>query len=108
MVLKKKIDLLVSSGKIEWKKHALQRMFERVISRDEVKQAVLDGKIIEKYKDDYPFPSFLIACVDRDKPIHVVVSYDEKVDICYIITTYEPDTKYFLKDLITRRKDETN
>jgi len=54
MVLKKKIDLLVSNGKIEWKKHALQRMFERSILRDEVKQAILDGKIIEKYEDDYP------------------------------------------------------
>jgi len=108
MELKTKIEMLVSSGQIEWKKHTLQRMLERDISRDAVKQAILDGKIIEEYKNDYPFPSCLIACVDNKKPLHVVVSYDEEKDICYIITTYVPDTKYFLDDLITRRKDETN
>ena len=83
-------------------------MFERSILRDDVKQAILDGKVIEKYEDDYPYPSFLIARIDSDNPIHVVVSYDKEIDICYIITTYKPDTKYFLEDLTTRRKDETN
>ena len=95
MELKKKIDLLVSSAKVEWKKHALQRMFERSITRDEVKQAILNGKIIEEYEDDYPFPSFLVVCVSIDKPIHVVISYDEKAGICFVITTYEPDSRYF-------------
>ncbi len=41
MELKTKIDSLVVDGKVEWKKHALQRIFERSISRDKVKQAIL-------------------------------------------------------------------
>jgi hypothetical protein len=106
MELKTKIDLLVLDSKVEWKKHALQRIFERSISRDEVKKAILDGMIIESYLDDYPFPSFLIAHINMDKSLHVLVSYDEYSQICYIITAYEPDTKYFKTDLITRKNDE--
>lgn len=34
--------------KISWQKHALQRMFERSISTDEVKFALKNGEIIEK------------------------------------------------------------
>ncbi len=107
MELKKKVDLLVDSDKVEWKKHVLQRIFERSISRSEVKKAIVDGMIIESYLEDYPIPSFLIAHVHMPKPLHVVVAYDEYSQICYIITAYEPDTKYFLRDLITRRNNET-
>jgi TusA-related sulfurtransferase len=106
MGIKRRIVQLVESGKIEWKKHALQRMFERAISRAEVKQAIKYGEIIEVYKEDYPFPSFLIASINSDNPLHVVVSYDEEAEICYVITAYVPNTTYFLDDLVTRRKDE--
>ena len=105
MEIKEKIALLTKDGKLEWKKHALQRIFEREITRDEVKQAILNGKIIEDYSDDYPYPSVLIAYVDKNKPMHVLVAYDESAEISYIITAYKPDTKYFEADLITRKKD---
>ncbi len=108
MEIKDKIDLLIKNGKVEWKKHALQRIFEREITRDEVKQAILNGKIIEDYSDDYPFPSVLIAYIDKSKQLHVLVAYDEITQICYIITAYTPDERHFEVDLITRRKDETN
>ena len=62
------------------------------------------GKIIEQYDDDYPFPSFLIAYISEKRPLHVLVSYDEESHICYIITAYEPDARYFESDMITRRK----
>ena len=98
----KYIQSSVVEGNIEWLKHSLQRMMERDITRKEVKTAILKGSVIEVYSDDRPYPSILIAWID-DKPLHVVVSYDEVEDICYIITAYIPDEKYFEKDLITRR-----
>ena len=106
MEVKEKIDVLVESGQIEWKKHALQRMFERAISRAEVKKTIVNGEVIEVYEEDYPFPSFLIANINSEKPLHVVLSYDERMQMCYIITAYEPDTRYFLDDLMTRRENE--
>ena len=45
------------NGKVVWQKHALQRMMERDIARDEVKQAILTGVVIENYSNDMPFPS---------------------------------------------------
>ena len=89
-------------GNIEWLKHSLQRMMERDITRQEVKTAILKGSVIEVYSADRPYPSILMAWID-DKPMHVVVSYDEVENLCYIITAYVPNEKYFEKDLITRR-----
>jgi len=98
----KDLQKAVLEGRIEWLKHSLQRMFERDISRREVTTAILQGIVIEEYSADQPYPSVLIAWV-YDRPLHVVVSYDESEAICYIITAYIPDKKYFEDDLVTRR-----
>jgi hypothetical protein len=91
---------------ILWKKHALQRMLERSISRSEVKNAIIYGKIIEEYHDDFPHPSHLIAYIETQKPLHVVFSINTKDNELFIITAYEPDLKHFEKDYITRRAYE--
>ncbi len=106
MEIKEKIDGLIAKSRLEWKKHALQRILERGISRDETKEAIVRGKIIEAYVDDYPYPSFLIGYVDTDTPLHILVAIDETHEICYIITVYKPSIKYFESDLITRKNDE--
>lgn len=94
----------MSSGSISWQKHALQRMMERKISRMDVKHAIINGDVIESYTGDRPFPSVLIAHVNRGEPLHVVASFDEENKICYVITAYVPDGKYFEDDFMTRRK----
>jgi hypothetical protein len=101
-----KIKKSVRSSNTLWQKHALQRMYERNISRTEVKQTILDGYVIENYSDDYPFPSVLIACITNSKPLHVVVAFDESSLISYIITAYIPDDKHFEQDLITRIEND--
>jgi len=40
--------------------HALQRMFERGISTDEVRAVVDSGETIVEYPDDRPYPSQLM------------------------------------------------
>jgi hypothetical protein len=81
-------------------------MFERNISRSEVKEAILEGIVVENYSNDYPFPSVLVAFIMKSKPLHVVISYDENSLKCYVITAYIPDTKHFNDDLVTRRENE--
>ena len=85
-----------------WKKHALQRMMERAISRQSVKEAVLYGAIIEQYPNDYPIPSLLIAA-PIPTPLHVVLAWNADTSECHIITAYPPDITHFESDLITRR-----
>ena len=39
----------VKGGQIEWKRHALERMIERVVSRTQVLEVLVKGDIIEEY-----------------------------------------------------------
>jgi len=95
----------INIGNIEWRHHALERMLQRGISRNEVKLTVRDGEIIEKYDEDMPFPSALFFHFST-KTIHVVASFDNEIQKIYIITAYIPDIKHFDKDLKIRIKNE--
>ncbi len=103
---KKKIIQALDAGHIEWRKHALERMLERNISRAEVKIALKEGEIIEHYKTDTPFESALFFYADL-QAIHVVASLDETTQAIYVITAYRPSLAHFKEDLKTRRKNET-
>jgi len=40
--------------------HALQRMFERGVTQEDVRHVLATGETIERYPDDQPYPSRLI------------------------------------------------
>ena len=92
----------IQSGRVLWKKHTLERMMERQISRTQVLHALTQGQIIENYPNDYPIPSFLFL-VREPEPLHVVVAYDAQTLQCHIITAYHPDLRHFETDFVTRR-----
>jgi len=95
---------VVSNGMIVWRKHALERMLQRNITRNEVKKALLFGEIIEVYSDDKPFESALFLHVNS-KPLHVVASLDKNTNVVYAITAYRPDNENFENDFKTRRRN---
>ncbi|MDZ7720014.1 MAG: DUF4258 domain-containing protein [Balneolaceae bacterium] len=102
--MKKFISNAALQGRIIWKRHALQRMMERNISRSDVKKVLINGKIIEHYSTDHPFPSVLMFdYLKNDEPLHVVAALDKQADRCYIITAYKPDLRHFKEDFKTRR-----
>lgn len=89
-------------SKIKWYKHALERMHERDISREDVKNCIMNGEIIEDYPDDFPHPSCLVfGYAVNNIVIHVVVGCDNKN--IGIITAYIPNTEKFESDLKTRK-----
>ncbi|HAO21005.1 MAG TPA: hypothetical protein DCQ37_11375 [Desulfobacteraceae bacterium] len=92
----------VRDMRLVWNKHILERMMKRGVSREEVKQAILYGEIIEEYPNDYPFPSCLIL-YNHLRPLHIVAAYSEENRNAYIITAYIPDSDHFESDLKTRR-----
>lgn len=94
----------IQNGSIEWQKHALERMFEREISRDMVKQVLISGEIIEGYSEQRPYPGALFLGWVHGKPLHVVTALDEFNNFCFIITAYRPDLEHFEADFKTRRK----
>ncbi len=96
------IKSFVSSNKIKWSTHCLERMQERDISRADVKKCISTGEIIEDYPEDYPHPSCLIfGYSEADRVLHVVVGMDN--ECIYIITVYVPNREKFEDDLKTRR-----
>jgi len=101
------IELLkkcVSTNSIEWRKHVFERMLERDISRNDVKEVLLYGELINNYPKDKPFPSALFFKLVNSRPLHVVAAVDSNKEKLFIITAYEPSLEIFKKDFKTRRK----
>ena len=68
------IQSCVNKKQIKWTEHCATRMFERNISKIDVINTILNGKIIEYYENDYPFPSCLILGLDNGNVmLHVCV-----------------------------------
>lgn len=94
-ILKKKID---------WTKHCLNRLQQRNIKILEVKTAINNGKIIEYYYEDFPYPSCLILGFNLNKKLlHVVCGMSE--DTIHMITAYYPDSTKWKEDFKTRRSE---
>ena len=89
---------------IYWTKHCLNRKNQRDILISDVKKAIITGKIIEYYYDDYPYPSCLISGKDlSERKIHIVCGLNNKT--VYMITAYHPDSKEWKEDMKIRRKE---
>ena len=99
-----KLRECIKSGEYEWRQHTLNRIIERKIPLKSVIEVVIEGEVIEDYTEDKPFPSCLMLRLIEGKPIHVVVSLDEKENTAYIITAYTATLDKFEPDYKTRRK----
>lgn len=81
----------MSGESLVFRVHAIQRMFEREIGKEDVRQALVTGKTIETYPDDKPYPSRLVLGWSGSRPIHVVVADHPARHETIVITVYEPD-----------------
>ncbi len=82
--------------------HALERMFERSVSVQEVRFVVETGKTIEDYPNDLPYPSRLMIGWIDERPLHVVAAAGEGETI--VITVYQPDPRVWEDDFEKRRR----
>lgn len=91
----KQIQDCFESEKVLYTKHARDEMETEKfgqIKEKEVFEAVLNGKIIETYPEDEPYPSCLIfGRTSNGRPLHIVCAYANDVDTAIIITAYQPD-----------------
>ena len=88
---------------IIFKDHAVLRMFERGISKNEIIEIIETGETIEEYKEDYPYPSSLMFKIIGGKPVHIVVADNKSENQKIIVTVYIPDTTNFESDFKTRK-----
>lgn len=91
------IGKCVSENKVDWTKHCLNKLQQRNIKIAEVKIAINNGRIIEYYYDDYPYPSCLIfGYTTNNRIIHVVCGISD--DFVHMITAYYPDSIKWKED----------
>ena len=82
--------------------HALQRMFRRRISVQDVRDVVLGGEMLETYPDGLPYPSRLVLGWRGNQPLHVVVADNQADGEIVVITAYEPDPDRWERDFRRR------
>ena len=103
-----KIDTIrgyLEKKKVDWTKHCLNRLSQRNISIADVKNAIKNGRIIEYYKNDYPYPSCLILGISiNSRLLHIVCGMSH--NLLHMITAYYPDSNEWEEDMKTRRKKE--
>ena len=90
--------------KLVFRLHALQRMFQRDISNDDVKRTIESGEVIENYPNDEPYPSRLTLGFVDDRPIHVVFAENSEENEIIVITVYEPNPTKWEQDFKRRIK----
>lgn len=88
---------------INFSGHAVERMFEKRITKNDVVEVIATGEIIAEYPDDRPFPSYLMLGFKNLRPLHVVFAVDEDSQTCHIITVYSPDSSLWSEDFKIRR-----
>jgi hypothetical protein len=96
-----KIKQSIPAKNVKFSSHAKKEMETEEygeIHKNEVYESILNGEVIEKYKDDKPYPSCLISGKTyQGRPIHTVCAFVEEEDLTVIITVYEPDPSMWIK-----------
>ncbi len=98
-----KVKSLVKARRVIWKRHALERLLERGLTRTMIFDVLMTSELVEDYSADRPSPCGLLLGWQGKRPLHVVVVIEGE-DTLAIITAYEPSLEHFEADFRTRRK----
>ena len=91
-ILTKKINFtLMKCTSLLISGHGFLKMAERYITVEEIEYVIKEGEVIQSYKDDKPYPSFLLLGFINNKPVHIVVAKNEEDESCILITAYIPE-----------------
>ena len=92
--------------KIIYTDHATDRMFERNIEDEDVKEALKTGIVIESRPDAKPNACCLVLGKAKSgTPLHVAVAF--RKNLVLILTVYQPEVELWGLDLKTKG-GETN
>lgn len=83
--------------------HAITRMFQRGVSKDDVVEVIQGGEQIRDYPDDTPYPSYLMLGYVKQRPLHVLVAKDAATATCFVVTAYIPDPALWSSDFRSKR-----
>lgn len=100
--MKQKI-IAIAKKKILFSPHAIKQMSrpDRMITTDEIKEAILLGEIIEQYPEDQRGESCLVLHSKKNRILHIVCA--PKTDYLAIITAYLPIPGQWSSDFKVRK-----
>lgn len=102
---KKFIIQSVKNNNFRMTEHATMQRIERNITVENIKQALLDGEIIERNPKSKPYPSCLVlGWLKSGDPLHVKCSMGTKEPRLRIVTVYEPSDEEWESDYKSRKK----
>ena len=94
----------MTSRQIIFRIHAIERMFERRISDENVRRVLQPGEMIEDYSDEMTYPGGLMLGKHGKRPLHVVVADNTSEDEAIVITVYEPNPAQWKSGSKDRKK----
>jgi hypothetical protein len=78
-------------NQFEFSRHALDRTILRLISIQEIREAIQSCELLEDYPDDKYGPScLLLGFTQKQRPLHIQCSHPAR-PLVKVITVYEPD-----------------
>ena len=94
----------MTSRQIIFRIHAIERMFERRITEENVRRVLGHGEMIEDYSDEMTYPGGLMLGKHGKRPLHVVVAENKRDNETIVITVYEPDPAQWKSNSRERKK----
>ena len=88
---------------IQFRAHALQRMFARGISIEQVRRVIEKGETIEDYSAEMPESGKLVFGLSGKLPIHVVVSEQPASGQTTVVTVYVADPERWKGNFKSRK-----
>lgn len=98
---------VINLEKVIISRHAKEEAENDDLPLEDIIFSVMNGKIIENYPDDFPFPSCLVFGTNQNQePIHSVWAYNKNTGFAVLITVYRPDFNMWIEWRI--RKNNNN
>jgi hypothetical protein len=91
------------SRRLIFSAYAIRRMFDRGIGVAEVRSALSQGRVIEEYPEDAPYPSRLSLGWWGRRPIHVLAADVPGAEDIIVITAYQPNESEWEPGFAKRR-----
>ena len=99
---------VVERGFVYVTDHADEEANNDSLSLRGIYESLRNGRIIEDYPADRPYPSCLVLgyCQSgmQAEPVHSVWAYNQGSGFCVLVTVYRPDPARWYEDYETRRR----
>jgi len=87
----------IQAGGIRITDHADEEAQDDALGYDGILFSVVQGEIVEQYKEDRPYPSCLVyGCTFEGEPVHSVWAYNKNTRWAVLVTVYRPDPERWI------------